>query len=83
VYSLIRDFKARLASDTEDPFFKEVKVGRKKLDHGGEINSLVVSYRKKYLSVPEIKTALDAQGIDVSERYITTLLTEEGFARCK
>jgi len=81
VYSLIRDFKKRFETCSDDPFFKETQMGRPKLDHGGEINKLVVAYRKKYLSVPEIKAALDAQNFDVSERYISSLLTKEGFAR--
>jgi transposase len=81
VYSLIRDFKEKLAAGSDEPFFKELKPGRPKLDCGGEINKLVVAYRKKYLSVPEIKAALDAQNISVSERYITSVLANEGFAR--
>jgi len=81
VYSLVRDFKEKFASASEDPFFKQSKPGRPKIDHGGEINRLVVAYRKKYLSVPEIKAALDAQNINVSERYITSLLINEGFAK--
>jgi len=80
-YSLIRDFKSKMAQGGGDPFFKETKPGRKKLDHEGEIKSLVVAYRKKYLSVPEIKAILDAQQVIVSERYIASLLAEEGFAR--
>ena len=80
VYSLIRDFKDKIAFGY-DPFFKEPKQGRPKIDHGGEINRIVVAYRKQYLSVPEIKAALDAQGLNVSERYITGLLVSEGFAR--
>ena len=80
VYSLIRDFKDKLSFGYE-PFFREPKMGRPKIDHGGEINRLVVAYRKQYLSVPEIKAALDAQNISVSERYITALLADEGFAR--
>jgi len=81
VYSLVRDFKAKLAQGGEDPFFKENRAGRKKLDQKGEIKALVVAYRKKYLSVPEIKALLDAQQVNVSERYISSLLTGEGFAR--
>ena len=68
VYSLVRDFKEKFASEPEDPFFKESKSGRPKIDHGGEISRLIVAYRKNYLSVPEIKAALDAQNIKVSER---------------
>jgi transposase len=81
VYTYIRNFKDNLASGINEPFFKGSKPGRKKLDHGGEINKLVIAYRKKYMSVPDIKVALDAHNINVSERYITSLLTEEGFAR--
>jgi len=81
VYTYIRDFKEELVSLNEDPFFKDSKPGRKKLDYGGEINRLVVAYRKKNMSVPEIKSALDAQDMNVSERYISSLLTNEGFAR--
>jgi transposase len=81
VYSLIRDFKGKLATGIEDPFFKEYKLGRPKLDQEGEITQLVVAYRKQNLSVPEIKAILDAHNISVSERYITTLLKEEGFSR--
>jgi transposase len=81
VYSLTRDFKEKYSKNGEDPFFKEIKVGRKKLDREGEIKASIIGYRKKYLSVPEIKALLDAQNINVSERYVTALLTDEGFAR--
>ena len=81
VYTYVRNFKEELASGNDEPFFKESTPGRKKLDHGGEINSLVVAYRKKNMSVPEIKVALDAQDIIVSERYISSLLANEGFSR--
>jgi len=81
VYSYIRNFKNELSTQTEDPFFKDSKPGRKLLDRGGEINRLVVAYRKRNMSVPEIKSALDAQDIIVSERYISTLLYNEGFER--
>jgi transposase len=81
VYTYVRRFKEKMDSSDEDPFFKESQVGRKRLDHGGGVNDLIVAFRKKNFSVPEIKAALDAQGICVSERYISSLLTDEGFAR--
>lgn len=81
VYTYVRNLKDNLASGNQEPFFKESKPGRKKLDHGGEINNLVVAYRKKNMSVPDIKVTLDAHNINVSERYITSLLNVEGFAR--
>ena len=81
VYSLIRDFKGKLSGGDGDPFFKESKRGRPKLDQGGEIKASIVAYRKKYLSVPEIKALLDAQNIRVSEKFIHAVLVEDGFAR--
>jgi len=81
VYSYVRDFKKKLASSDEDPFFKEPTMGRAKLDHGGKITELIITYRKRNFSVPEIKTVLDAKNINVSERYIGTILSDEGFAR--
>jgi transposase len=82
VYTYARNLKEKRGfDDDEDPFFKEPRIGRKKLDHGGEINELIVAYRKRNFSVPEIKAALDAQNTNVSERYISILLHNEGFAR--
>lgn len=81
VYTYIHRFKEKLADSESDPFFKESQIGRKKLDYGGEINELIVSYRKKNFSVPDIKAVLDAQNIKVSERYISLTLSKEGFAR--
>ena len=48
VYALIRDFKDKIKNGTEDPFFKVNKVGRKPVDQEGEIEKLVVGFRKKY-----------------------------------
>ncbi len=82
VYSLVRDFKKELETNMGvDPFFKSCKLGRKEIDLDGNITKLIVDLRKKYISVPEIKTALDAQNINVSERYVTKILEKEGFAR--
>jgi transposase len=81
VYTYIHRFKEKLANSSNDPFFKEPQLGRKKLDHGGEINELIIAYRKRNFSVPEIKSILNAQNIKVSERYISLLLFNEGFAR--
>ena len=49
VYSLVRDFKKKLNSeDSEDPFFKDVKTGRKPSDCKEEIEETVINLRKKY-----------------------------------
>lgn len=80
VYAMSRDFRQELLGQ-EDPFFKAVKVGRKPIDHKGEIAEIVVSLRKKYLSVPDIQIALDARGIPLTIYTIEKILTDEGFAR--
>lgn len=82
VYSLVRDFKEELEiNTTEDPFFKSYRPGRKEIDLDGNITKLIIDLRKKYISVPEIKSALDAQKINISERYVTKILEKEGFGR--
>ncbi len=80
VYSLIRDFKQQLASG-ENPFFTDVKQGRKPMDHTGELTELIVSLRKKYLSVPDITAAVAAKGHTVSEKYVYNVINQEGFDR--
>ena len=80
---MIRDFKltAKTGKMTEDPFFKSKKMGRREKDKEGEIKRIIISLRKQYISVPDIKVMLDAQKHTVSERYISTILNMEGFGR--
>jgi len=80
VYAMIRDFK-KINIMEEDPFFRPRPPGRKKIDRDGSIAEMTVELRKKNLSVPEIKTILDSKGVLVTERTITAILTEKGFAR--
>jgi len=82
LYSLIRDFKSSLKNNPEqNPFFIVKKPGKKNIDPEGNISELVITLRKHYLSIPDIKAQLDAQGHSVSERYIWSVLNKEGFAR--
>jgi hypothetical protein len=81
VYSMSRDFKNKLKDSIEDPYFKSVTLGRKLLDEKGTLTALVVSLRKNYMSVPEIKSVLEAADISVSLPYIDGILKKEGFAR--
>ncbi len=81
VYSMSRDLKHKLNNSEEDPYFKTVTLGRKLLDEDGTLTAMIVALRKKYLSVPEIKTILEAAGINVSLLYIDSVLKKEGFAR--
>jgi transposase len=81
-YSLARDFKKNLSQNNPAQFFFiSRKVGRKPQDVTGEINRLIITLRKKYLSVPDIKAVLDVQGYQVSEKYVYNVIKEDGFAR--
>jgi DNA-binding transcriptional MerR regulator len=83
VYSLARNFKNQLKSSSlsSEHFFHQPKLGRKLSDNHGKVRSQIISLRKKYLSVPDIKSILDSQNATLSERHIHTILKEEGFAR--
>jgi transposase len=81
VYTIARDFRAKLARAHRDPFFREILPGRKKLDREGEIAQIIIAFRKRNMSVPDIKIALDSQGFKITERTITTILNDNGFTR--
>lgn len=83
VYSLTRDFQSSLKSDDNlsTHFFVPTTVGRKPAGDHEQVRTLIISLRKKYLSVPDIRSILNAQGQDFCERYIHQILKEEGFAR--
>ena len=84
VYALARDFKLRLKESVdleEDPFFKQSKMGRKKLERDRDLVEIVVSLRKKQLSIPDIKVLLDSKGYNTSECQIYTICDENGFTR--
>jgi len=81
VYSMVRDFKKRFNDESEDPFFKKNKSGRKPIDQEGEIAETIINLRKNYFSVPDIQIALDALGIKLSIYTIEKIITEAGFAR--
>lgn len=79
-YSLIKDFKQRLARG-ESPFFKLTKRGRKQKENADEFKQLIVTLRKQYLSAPDIKAILDTKNYSVSVRHVSEILKQEGFAR--
>jgi transposase len=80
-YSLIRDFKSTRTLPNQDPFFTTKKAGRIPKDVTGELQGLIISLRKKYLSVPDITSTLEALGYRLSEKYVYNVLTEDGFER--
>lgn len=82
VYSLTRDFKTWLATDAaSDHFFITPVRGRRVNDNHDHIQNLVVTLRKKYLSVPDIKAMLDTVDLPVSEKQVYNIVTAQGFAR--
>ena len=82
VYSLVRDFKEKMGkNDSEDPFFKEIKTGRKPIEHKGVIEETVINLRKRYFSVPDIQIAMDAMGFNLTIYSIEKIITDAGFAR--
>ena len=84
VYTMAKHFKNHLKKcmeEGEDPFFRIVKSGRKQIVRDGEIVEIILKYRKKQLSVPDIKILLDGSGHQVSEGFIYKVCDENGFAR--
>jgi len=84
IYTLARDFKLKLQNSFdggEDPFFLMLKPGRKKSDRDEELVEIILSFRKKHLSIPDIKILLDAKGYNVSESFIYDICDENGFVR--
>jgi hypothetical protein len=81
VYSMVRDFKGKIGTGTEDPFFKTNRTGRKPTAHKEDVRETVISMRKRYLSVPDIQVALDAMGINMAIYSIEKIISDAGFAR--
>lgn len=62
-------------------FFADKKKGRKRPSHIEQANDIIVSLRKTYHSIDEIKTVLDSKGYKISTKTIYNILKEEGFPR--
>ena len=84
IYTLARDFKLKLkdcSESGEDPFFQILKPGRKKSDRDDQLVEVILSFRKKHLSIPDIKILLDGKGYHISESFIYHVCEEDGFVR--
>ena len=84
VYSLAKSFKSKLENSTQNGaelFFQKHELGRPKKERDPDLVELIVSYRKKQLSIPDIKIILNAKGHDVSEGFIYRVCDENGFVR--
>jgi transposase len=84
VYSFTKKFRRDLKKyPKQDPFFLLPKKGRPFNENRDQITNLIVSLRKKNLSVPDIKSIIDSQSNlgDISESTIDYILKKEGFSR--
>jgi hypothetical protein len=84
IYSFARNFKQKLEECQEnggDPFFQILRTGPKALDREGDDAQLVVEYRKKMLSIPEIEILMSGLGRPMSAGLISNILRENGFTR--
>ena len=76
--TIVSEFRKQLKEGKEkELFFKEKKRGRK--NSSQEITDIVISLRKLYYSVEEIKVILDAKGMSVSEKTVYNIIRREGF----
>lgn len=82
VYSMGRDFKKLYAANKlEDYLFSQPQLGRPEKASATKIKDKIISLRKHYLSVEEIKENLDAQRDNISEAFIYHTIKSAGFAR--
>ena len=84
IYTIAKNFKVRLTAcleQGEDPFFQILKPGKKKQNREDDLVETILRFRKKHLSIPDIKVFLDGKGYNVSEGFIYTVCDENGFAR--
>jgi len=81
-YSLLRDFKTNLSTQKSDNnFFLETNVGRRRKESNDALNEAIINLRKKYLPISEIKMILDAEGRITSESHIHHTIKKAGFAK--
>jgi len=83
IYTVARDFKNKLKTcpNDEDPFFQVLHVGPKAVDREGDDAQLVIQYRKKMLSIPEIQILMAGLERPMSAGLIGEILRENGFVR--
>jgi hypothetical protein len=81
-YSLSRDFREHLKSNSGDSFFfKQQSVGRKPVPKTNELNTLIITLRKQNFSTEDIVTIIQSKGLKASYGFVYQLIKKEGFAR--
>jgi len=80
--TIVTEFQKKLKNDkTGELFFKPAQRGRRITEKVIGAKDIVVSLRKAYHSVEEIKAILDGKEFDVSEKTIYNIIKREGFSR--
>ncbi|MBI5418304.1 transposase [Candidatus Poribacteria bacterium] len=79
-YSLVKNFKKSFMLNNNQ-FFALPQFGRKPIDNAGKLNSFIVEMRKKFLSIPDIKSSCDVLEMKTSEKHIYNVIKKNGFAR--
>jgi len=84
IYTMTKRFRKQLEEcPNKDPFFIIPKKGRPFKKNKNQLDDLIVSLRKKNLSVPDIKSIIDTLSSfdEISESNIDYILKKEGFSR--
>jgi len=80
--TIITEFNRKLKDGNEGGlFFMDAQRGRKKTKEVSLAKDIIVSLRKKYHSVEDIKAILDGKGHNISEKTIYNIIKGEGFSR--
>jgi hypothetical protein len=74
-FAFVRDLRAGL-----NPFFIEKKPGPKRRRTPDKTLERIIALRKRNYSITDIKSALEAEGKDISLETINEILKAEGFA---
>lgn len=80
--TIITDFRKKLNNDEIDNlFFLPINRGRPVSEPVSTTNDFIISLRKKFYSVADIKIQLDGIGRSVSEKTIYNVLKYNGFSK--
>ena len=80
--TIITEFNKKLRNrEAGDLFFKPTQKGRITTTEVSKAKDIILSLRKNYHSVEEIKVILDGKGRCISERTIYNIIKQEGFSR--
>lgn len=78
--TIVSNFRSSLEAG-DDIFFITRKKGRKEDKQILNAKNVIISLRKKYYSIEDIKVTLDGTGQKISEKTIYNIIKEEGFSK--